>query len=408
MVMIISVSLVILGLIVLISRTYSLLPRIRQLLSIIISVFLITIIYIYNFNPDSRSFDNATKNSLQTEDSTNSAYFSDKEINFWAIELWKMEKLIVDFEKQEIFNRNYSVYYALLHSFKGNVLRNMMRFTDSIIALKKAERIINYKTKQYGCEYLIKSKECGEILLLRGHISLNLFRTFHDLNNKTEMAKYSQLAQTSFFEAFQNTDDVSLRKNIIESLSDLYRRLYISISWLSDQITLISYDARDFTEVSSISDGKDWKYGMSNAEEDRACLGGLLSHSTMLQSRPDIQAQFKDPSELPRELVENSQLLNTFFKEIRNQYYLEVYVREQINVGNFEIAAKYLYIRYITNKNLNRNFEINCTNENKWDVTFDEVRNSFRKTPSLLQSQWTTKIIHLFDQGNTFYNQNCK
>jgi tetratricopeptide (TPR) repeat protein len=166
--------------------------------------------------------------------------------------------------------------------------------------------------------------------------------------------------------------DLSFIDNTIGWAWTIAAELFYSISWNPETGEMRDGDPRDFIDGIKIGIGKTSKYGMRNQEEDRASFGGVF-----FSSRDD------------------------------KEHDLLTYVHEQMNLGNFEPAAKYLFFAYVDKRvSAGKRRGIRCLDKSEAFLSFDEVL-SYAKSKGEV-SDSTIQAIMLFQVLGDFLEKHCR
>jgi tetratricopeptide (TPR) repeat protein len=315
------------------------------------------------------------------------------------------------------------LFRANTKNTKGIALRHLRRFDEGIKALMEGNDILQQLQKDACGEQPVKSDLCSQIRHMKALTFIFLSNTYRDKADETNAQRYAALAVSTeppsnrpnrFLPAYielcvskqnylpavdailkalneaitQNNDELfEVYGKLAESI---FYEVFKSISWDPKTGKRLSEDARDFVDTHDVGVGRTVKYGMTDADEDHATF--VTAFYVATKRRASLQGEERRKGSATKSGDEQNLALPD-------------YIEQQLNAGNFEPVAKYLYVRFIGFK-FGRLNELATPNTGEEKITFPVVRRKLEQTPGLLVPQATLNAIEAFNRAFDFLEAN--
>lgn len=338
----------------------------------------------------------------------------------WTLELERTKELDIYLLQSKGNPGTIGLQLASNLQLQGKAFRHLKRYSEAIGALTTSQQALNKVEEQSRCTVSPHNSICNIIRIAYRLTYSLLVDVYYDLKDRNNAEKYLILElQYSYqsdrfdpvfeelFSLYRNSEDLDKAANTILDqfhnalaskdwrrisvtamiADEFYDLLFVRISWSLDSHTLREYDARDFADIYGIGIGKTFKYGMVSPDEDESTFLSLI-----MLVRGDM---------VPQSIYNSEEVT-------KRNYDLPKYVREQMIEGNFEPAAKYLFITSMGGFLGNNKRLLFCPDTRRGDVSFNEVEEALMKAPTLMVSASTRNILELFYRGHIFLKTYCK
>jgi tetratricopeptide (TPR) repeat protein len=334
---------------------------------------------------------------------------TDKKI--WEIELKRIDKVgQLLLEDKSIPNlQQYIRELAISNNYqlRGVALRHLERYPEALESLKKSIELLTKLDNLHKCHVTSMASSACTDILHQFDLTYSFFSNVYcDMKDETNEGIYLnqrlKILFLSIEKAIASKDYEYIEYNIKE-VERLYSQLFYRISWISGTKELRMRDPRNFADSVGIGIGNEYKYGMTDPDEDEATFFTLLYLAEEVKMNgPEHFLKLKSFEDIGYTTID----------DIRANTDIEKYIRDQMTNGNFVPAVKYLYCRYfftfphysLTHKGHPR-FE--CKKEVSTNVTFKEVAQKLNSVSLKTIDPATIQAFQMMNEGYEFSEKLC-
>lgn len=350
----------------------------------------------------------------------------------WNRELERLQETGMLFERSKTNSLDSSLVDLAISNnlqLQGIALRHLKRFNDALLKLNQSDKALQDLRLREHCRSSNPNPICPQIADQASQLLSFFTSVYIDLQDDRKAESYLTLALASAPTAneygkqardatkhclLNNDLERAVRMGLMvleqalrlkdsdrlqeasEVMQGVYLEVFRNISWLYLTGERRSNDPRDFVDNLGLAIGADYKYGMTNIDEDDATL------VTLLFFKEEV-ANMKPSAEFAEQAGYES------WEALQKNVDVEGYIRQLMADNKFELATKYLYARYIDPGWAVKNSSLECINTNSGTqfVTFGEVERRLASVPPEQVSQNTREMIHLLRTAYDFIMQHC-
>jgi hypothetical protein len=311
----------------------------------------------------------------------------------------------------------------------GNALRHLKRYEEALDQLRQTERSLGGLFDELACDASRPDPLCADV---REHLAMTssfvadiwiardepnqvgrALKRAAEVSAKTDghslhvrqlvvwqihHEQTGEAARTVLNEVGAEdraAGDRAVRESAARLAEGFYGAVFDSISWRPGKDSEVSRDAdpRDFFDMYGIGIGRSVKYGMTDSDEDSATFKTVFFVQELMRASP------------------NEDWLSGYssMDEMRKNYDIDAYVRQQMSQGNFEPAAKYVYVRYVDGRfGAIEDGSVACRPAEEGWITFDDLRDQLEAVPALGVPPSTMQAIEAFDNAYSYLESRCR